>query len=158
MWKTTILVLLLGASLRGMAQSQAQADMTYQYGEADKMTIRVLDSLCGRIRQLYAADTLFLRQFSRAQAAWKAYRDAQMAARFPAYPEPNYYGSMGIMCAAIYARTLTEQRIRDIEPWLQGAKEGDCGSSRLPSSRLPPYQPYDPARIDAIRDKLRRPH
>ena len=64
MWKTTILVLLLGASLRGMAQSQA--DMTYQYGEADKMTIRILDSLCGRIRQLYAGDTLFLRQFSRA--------------------------------------------------------------------------------------------
>jgi hypothetical protein len=150
-----MLVMIFFLSLSGgTAFCQSQAQLTRMYGEASKMTLEKMDSIYQNILKLYAEDTVFIRNFENSQTAWLDYLETALKAQFPDRP-PGYYGSMSSMCASIYSRKIIESRIYEIEKWLEGRKDGDCASSVKSQKNLPPYTPYDPKVIDALRDQVK---
>ena len=97
-----------------------------EYEKADAELNRVYKA----ILEKYKADPLFLEKLRAAQRAWLAYRDAEIAAKYPHADEPRYYGSIFPMCDALYRAQLTQERTRKLREWLDGGEEGDaCGGS-----------------------------
>ena len=97
-----------------------------QFAEADAELNRVYKA----ILEKYKKDPLFIEKLRAAQRAWLAYRDAEIAAKYPHAEEPRYYGSIFPMCDALYRAQLTEERVEKLREWLDGGEEGDaCGGS-----------------------------
>ena len=64
-----------------------------------------------------------------AQDAWKLYRDAEIAARYP-LDEPHAYGSVLSMCQCTYREQLARERTEQLERAFKFV-EGDVCSSTL---------------------------
>lgn len=78
----------------------------------------------------YKEDREFLEKLRNAQHAWLIFRDAELAARFPAGCKQSQYGSIYPMCAAHFLAQRTQERIRQLREWLDGVEEGDvCAGS-----------------------------
>jgi uncharacterized protein YecT (DUF1311 family) len=60
-----------------------------QHKQADQ----VLNTTYATVLKSYAQDAPFLAKFKQAQRAWIAFRDAQLAARFPKSDKQAEYGS-----------------------------------------------------------------
>lgn len=117
---------------------QTQSQLTRISSEADKKAEKRLNSIYQKILKLYSDDTLFVENLKISQQAWLQYRNAEIKAMYPDYP-PGYYGSMLSMCVTSYSKKLTENRIHELEKWLMGSEQGDCGSSIKSKEELPPY-------------------
>jgi hypothetical protein len=127
------------------SHGQSQTDMTVQSGEATKKAEKKLDSIYKSVIKIYSKDTLFIKSFTSAQSFWKKYYNYQVKAMFPNYPDfSDHYGSMMSMCVTSYARTIVEQRIKELEKWLIGDEQGDCDSSVKSEDALPKYDVYIP--------------
>jgi uncharacterized protein YecT (DUF1311 family) len=87
-----------------------------------KKSDKELNSVYQKILKEYASDTLFIKNFKKAQRIWIQYRDAEMEAK---YPHPDEYGSVFPMCYSIVLKNLTEERTKKIKIWLIGIEEGD---------------------------------
>ncbi len=124
---TFVLILL---SLLAFGQTQYGIDQ--QAGKAYQQANKTLDSVYHQIVKEYKADTAFLRNLRVAQRAWIAFRDAQFKMKYPDRPR-GYYGSILPMCESYYREELTNQRIKTLREWLNGADQGDacCGSIRM---------------------------
>ncbi len=118
---------------------QTQSEMTYQSGEKDKKTDKKLTAIYRQIIKVYSSDTFFIKNLKAAEKAWLQYREYQIKARFPDYPD-SHYGSMSSMCVSEYSMKLTEDRIGELEEWLIGEEEGGCSSSVKNKDELPPYK------------------
>lgn len=118
--KYLLLAFALLWAVPSFAQSQmemvksAQAD----YVKADKK----LNQVYNRIQLAYKGDRAFLKDLKQAQLAWIAFRDKQVALR---YPNRADMGSATPMCRFSYIQQLTEQRIAELQQWLDGIPEGD---------------------------------
>jgi uncharacterized protein YecT (DUF1311 family) len=66
-------------------------------------------------------------KLDRAQAAWRAYRDAQVDAMWP-FPERTWYGSVNPMCVADARSVLTKARISELRAMLEPAEYDVCSS------------------------------
>ena len=64
----------------------------------------------------------------KAQQAWLAYREAQLAAEW-SFPSGNNYGSVLRMCQAKEQERLTRLRTRELRSMLHPIKGDCCGSS-----------------------------
>ena len=73
-----------------------------------------LEVILQTIRVRYREDTVFIEHLELSQIAWLAYRDAQMAARYPPR-EDGYYGSMQPSCEATYEEELTRNRVAELK-------------------------------------------
>jgi uncharacterized protein YecT (DUF1311 family) len=93
---------------------------------AEAEMVKVLDSLIRKAEGKPEA----VKKLRRAQAAWEAYRDAQIDAVWP-FPERGSYGSVYRMCFAEVKRQLIETRTRELKSMLE-PKEGDVCSSQWP--------------------------
>lgn len=112
-----------------MDNAQSQAAMTACAGQslsaADKELNQVYQQVLGR----YAKDTVFVAKLKTAQKAWLAFRDAELAARFPDNDKSNY-GSVYPMCADGELEAMTRKRTEELRAWLKGTQEGDvCAGS-----------------------------
>jgi len=76
---------------------------------------------------------LGITQASREQKAWEAYRDAQLAALYPAQ-DISSYGSVYPMCLAILKKRLTEGRIRDLRALITTGEGELCYGYRTPNA------------------------
>lgn len=118
--KYLVLAFMLLCATPSFAQSQmemvkaAQAD----YFKVDKK----LNQVYNRIQLAYKSDKVFLKDLKQAQLAWIAFRDKQVALRYPNRPD---MGSATPMCRFAYIQQLTEQRIAELQQWLDGIPEGD---------------------------------
>jgi uncharacterized protein YecT (DUF1311 family) len=92
-----------------------------------------LNKIYNQILKEYKNDTIFLNKLKTAQKAWIKFRDAQLEARFPSNTQSDkneIYGSVYPMCACIELSKLTEDRIKQLQVWLNGVVEGDvCAGS-----------------------------
>lgn len=105
-------------------ESNACADKQYQVADAE------LNRVYKAVLAKYEKDPLFIEKLRAAQRAWLAFRDAEIAAKYPHAAEGNYYGSIFPMCDALYRERLTRERTEKLREWLDGGEEGDaCGGS-----------------------------
>ena len=99
------------------------------YESADTELNRVYQE----IRKTYKTDQHFLEKLKVSQQTWIKFRDAELAMKYPQAAEE--YGTNYSMCASIYLRDLTLQRIETLKLWLRGHEEGDVchGSVKIGS-------------------------
>ncbi len=117
------------AYLPAFAQTQYEVNTKTcnEYESADQK----LNAVYRQILEKYKSDTAFIAKLKTAQRAWLAFRDAELAAIYPADDKQAEYGSVYLMCSCIELATLTNQRIEQLSGWLLTAKEGDiCRGSR----------------------------
>ena len=112
------------------AQSSSQTVLnqcaTDQLSEVDGKLNRVYQAILSQ----YKEDRDFLEKLRKAQRAWLNFRDAELEARFPAEQKQAHYGSVYPMCAAQFLVQLTQERIKQLQKWLEGLEEGDvCAGS-----------------------------
>lgn len=108
------------------AQSQAAMDACAAQGlsAADKE----LNQVYQQVLKKYTANKVFIAKLKAAQKAWLAFRDAELAARFP--EDKSQYGTAYPMCANNELEAMTRQRTEQLKQWLKGAQEGDvCAGS-----------------------------
>lgn len=107
--------------------SQTQAEMNEEANKNYKKADKELNNVYNAILREYKADTLFIKNFKKAQRIWVQFRDAQMDAK---YPHPNEYGSIFPTCYYMELQELTNERTKQIRIWLTGIEEGDlCSGS-----------------------------
>lgn len=96
-----------------------------------------LNRIYQAILKQYSEDRVFLEKFRKAQRAWLLFRDAELEAKFPENDKQSYYGSVYPMCAARFLAQRTQERIKQLQEWLEGAEEGDlcAGSLRIQSKQ-----------------------
>lgn len=123
------IILALSSSL---VFGQTQYELDRQAGKADRQANKTLDSVYHQIIKQYKADTAFIQNLKLAERAWIKFRDAQFKMKYPDRPA-GYYGSILPMCESNYLEELTEQRMKTLKEWLNGAEQGDacCGSVRM---------------------------
>ncbi|GAB2567159.1 DUF1311 domain-containing protein [Dyella jejuensis] len=92
-----------------------------------------LNQVYRQVLHKYAGDPEFVARLKVAQKAWLAFRDAELAARFP-HSDKSDYGSVYPMCADNELEAMTRKRTDALRAWLKGAAEGDvcAGSYRHP--------------------------
>jgi uncharacterized protein YecT (DUF1311 family) len=112
-----------------MDNAQSQADMTACSSQSLSAADKELNQVYQQVLSKYAKDTVFVTKLKTAQKAWLAFRDAELAARFPDNDKSNY-GSVYPMCADGELETMTRKRTEELRTWLKGTQEGDvCAGS-----------------------------
>jgi uncharacterized protein YecT (DUF1311 family) len=82
-----------------------------------------LDDAHRRLEERHGREPGQAARLREARQAWLRYRDAHLAARFPAADPRVEYGSVYPLCAALVRRDFTRTRARELERW-----PGACGS------------------------------
>lgn len=136
-WKLDVIVamlLLVICSAVALAQTQAATNQEAcdEYTKADDE----LNTIYQKVLREHTADALFLRKMRTAQRAWVAYRDAYLAALYPAADARSEYGSAYPMCRCAALAELTRKRTEELRRRTDGAPEGDvCAGSTRKTSR-----------------------
>lgn len=89
------------------------------------------------IQAKYADSPLFLAKLKLAQQRWLAFRDAELEARMPlaAHADPTAeYGSVYPMCVGQIEAELTQQRVKQLQAWLDGVEEGEMCAGSIKNS------------------------
>ncbi len=73
---------------------------------------------------------MFIASFKKAQRCWITFRDAQLKMKYPDR-EPGYYGSIQPMLKTMYLTELTKDRIKALQPWIDGVQEGDLSGGTV---------------------------
>lgn len=114
------------AAPTGQSQEALDRDGDSNFQAAD----REMNHVYAQVLAKYAGDARFIAHFKAAQRAWLAYRDAEVAARYPAADPAAAYGSVYPMCVDDLKTELTMQRIEALQRWRDGTHEGDvCAGS-----------------------------
>lgn len=114
--------------------AQTQAEMNQCAGSDFKAADAELNRVYKKMQATYNDDPVFLARLREAQRAWILYRDTGLAMVYPPHDEdPNYYGSIGTMCEAMYLEKITRERIATLNQWLEEAAEGDVCSGSVES-------------------------
>lgn len=106
------------------ASAQTQGEMNQDAASELKAADNELNAIYQQILEDYADDEAFIANLKEAQRCWIAFRDAQMKMKYPDR-EPGYYGSIQPMCEAMYLTELTQDRIKTLNMWIEGAEEGN---------------------------------
>ncbi len=106
---------------------QTQLEMNKEAADSLKASEKRLNEVYRKVLKEYSSDTLFIKNFKRAQKSWVQFRNAEMDAK---YPHPENYGSIFPMCYSLELQNLTEERIKKLNTWLVGEEEGtNCSGS-----------------------------
>jgi heat shock protein HslJ/uncharacterized protein YecT (DUF1311 family) len=130
-WKLDVIVamLLLPAfSVAALAQTQAgmNREACGEYTKADAE----LNTIYQQVLRDYKADALFIGKLTAAQRTWIPYRDAHLAALYPAADPRSQYGSVYPACRCAALAEVTRKRTEELRRWTGGAAEGDvCAGS-----------------------------
>lgn len=91
---------------------------------------RQMDAIIDKIKVEYADDQLFLKKLDEAQSAWEAYREAFLLSVYPEEDARAMYGSVFDACWCFRYTAKTEERIKELQMWLDKVEEGDvCSGS-----------------------------
>ncbi len=136
--KRTLAGLALFLSLAGAAhaddaceaktQAEANACEADKYKAADAEMNRVYKAALKRLE----GDKKAIDKLKAAQRAWMAFRDAELAAHFPAGASIQEYGSVVPMCMSSHLADLTRARAQQLSYWAEGVEEGDVCAGSYP--------------------------
>ena len=117
-------MLILSTSISlGQTQGELNFEARRDYQSADS----TLKSVYRSILKTYSTDTLFIKKLKIAQRLWIKFRDAEVKMK---YPDGDSYGSVQPLCVSLYLASLTNDRIKTLQTWLDGIEEGDvCSGS-----------------------------
>lgn len=115
-----------------MDQAQSQTAMNGCALASEKAADAELNRVYRQVLHKHAADQAFLARIKSAQKAWLTFRDAELAARFPAKDKQSQYGSVYPMCASNEIETLTRQRTEALKRWLEDTPEGEVCAGSYP--------------------------
>jgi uncharacterized protein YecT (DUF1311 family) len=126
-----LVILALAESTGSVARpEQTQADMNQAAARELKAAEADMNMLLGDLAGRAAGKSEALTKLTRAQQAWKAYRDAQVEAKWPS-PDRRIYGSVLSMCVAIELANLTRARAAELRK-MATPVEGEACDSRWP--------------------------
>lgn len=111
-------------------KEQTQLELSQAAGKELKAAEAEMTALLGRLMKKGVGKKEAIAKLQRAQTAWKAYRDAQVGAKWP-FPERGQYGSVYPMCAATELTNLTKARVVELQKMLTPI-EGDACNSQWP--------------------------
>ncbi len=120
------LVFLLSAYISsGQTQTQMTSDANGKYISADS----ALNVVYHQVLHMYAKDSTFIENLKGTERLWIQMRNAELKLK---YPDSDKQGSAQAMCTSLYLTDLTNERIKTLRAWLEGAKEGDaCAGSAM---------------------------
>jgi uncharacterized protein YecT (DUF1311 family) len=102
------------------AQRQAMFQKAFQ---ELKQANDTLDTVYQEILDKHQEDKVFMAKFTNAQAAWQAFRDAELEAIFPS-PDKKVYGSLYPVAYAQAKTNLILDRAKQLNQWITGFPEG----------------------------------
>ena len=124
------------AGLSALASCQTQAKNQVEINQCgagnQQAAERELNVAYQAVLKKMAADKEFLVKFRAAQRAWLKWRDAEMAAIYPADNPQSEYGSVFPMCWSAQLAELDRERTRQLRRWIDGVAEGDVCSGSVP--------------------------
>ena len=109
---------------------QTQVELSQAAGKELKSAEAEMTALLGSLMKKAVGKRAAIAKLQRAQTAWKAYRDAQVGAKWP-FPERGQYGSIYPMCATTELTNLTRARVAELKRMLTPI-EGDACNSQWP--------------------------
>lgn len=115
-----------------MDKAASSAQMGACAGADARAADAELDRVYRDVLRRHAKDRVFIAKLRTAQRAWIAFRDAEIAARYPAADPLPAYGDVFPMCAARLREELIRARTAQLRRWLDGVQEGDVCSGSLP--------------------------
>lgn len=104
--------------------AKTQADLTECGSNDYKGAEEALNRTYERLLDKAAGDSVAVEKIKAAQTAWVAFRDAQIAALYPAEEKQTEYGTVFPMCANLASADLTNARTKMLEHMLNPI-EGD---------------------------------
>lgn len=76
----------------------------------------------------YRVERSFVAALRKAQLSWIRYRDAHVESIYPG--DASQYGSINPMCRCTQLATITRERTKILNQWVEGVEEGDvCAGS-----------------------------
>jgi uncharacterized protein YecT (DUF1311 family) len=124
------------AGLSALASCQKQAKNQVEINQCgagnQQVAERELNAAYQAVLKKMAADKVFLVKFRAAQRAWLKWRDAEMAAIYPADNPQSEYGSVFPMCWSAQLAELDRERTRQLRRWIDGVAEGDVCAGSVP--------------------------
>ncbi|WP_378187715.1 lysozyme inhibitor LprI family protein [Aquimarina sp. W85] len=119
--------LILTTSFNTFAQTQTEIN-NEAYADLQKSD-KELNKIYQEVLATYKSDSKFISSLKKSQKIWIKFRDAELEMKYPNYREP-YDNSIHPMCRANYLKELTEDRIKQLQLWLNGIDESDkCSGS-----------------------------
>lgn len=106
------------------AGAQTQLEMNQSAGADLESAEAKMNAAMTRLLALAADKPQSIAKLQRAQAAWRAFRDAHVAAYWPSDAPQSVYGSVHPMCVANELARLTEARAKELQSMLV-REEGD---------------------------------
>jgi uncharacterized protein YecT (DUF1311 family) len=121
---------LLGIGVLASSQeAQAQQPANQQAFEDFQTAEARLDSVYHSILQAYRGDQQFIQKLRQSQEAWRAYRDAEVAMKYPPRAAIDG-GSAPSHCRYRFLADLIWTRISSLKTWLRGMPaDDDCRGS-----------------------------
>lgn len=116
------LVLLIALPITA-AFGQTQSTMNARASRNARRADSTLNAVYHQLQRKYGSDSVALHKLRAAEQAWIAFRDAQVAATYPA-EDKQQYGSVFPMCASALVEELTRARIAQLRQMLRPT-EGD---------------------------------
>jgi len=106
------------------AYAETQVEMTATAcNEMDKADAQ-LNQVYKKVLAKYQNDQMFINKFITAQKKWIAFRDAYADSMY--IPEnKESYGSVFPMCHCAFLQNITNDRVKQLQVWLNGIEEGD---------------------------------
>jgi len=114
---------------------QSQSDLNQSADDALARANREMNSMMQKIIKQNASDKVFVARLRASQRAWIAFRDAEIAARFPLAKGQDAqfeYGTVYPMCVENELLGLTQDRIQQLKQWLTPEPEGDVCEGSWP--------------------------
>jgi uncharacterized protein YecT (DUF1311 family) len=114
----------VGKEKNAQTQMQLNKEACDDYKKADVE----MNGAYQTILREYRGEPSFVAVLRKAQLAWIRYRDAHVESIYPG--EASQYGSVNPMCRCTQLATLTRERTKMLNQWVEGVEEGDvCAGS-----------------------------
>ncbi len=110
--------------------ARTQADLTECAGNDNKSADDELNRTYQELLKKAAGDPVAVPKIRAEQRAWVAFRDAHIAALYPAEDKQQDYGTVYLMCVSLVLRDLTRERTKMLKEMLNPV-EGDVCAGGL---------------------------
>ncbi len=108
---------------------QTQFDLNVEADHSLRSAEQKMTTVLSQLRARASVDPDALALLDKAQLAWVAYRDAQLAVMWPSPEKQAKYGTVFPMCFSYASAALTNRRTTELELMLK-RDEGDvCGNA-----------------------------
>jgi uncharacterized protein YecT (DUF1311 family) len=127
--KKIIVFAMLNLSLILSAQSEMVNESMERF---DKLS-KELTEIISQIEIIYAGNDSFLEALHASQDAWEYFQDMHIEMLFIGEDKKSIYGSLVYKCIFDERSKLIQERIYQLEQWLEGVPEGDLciGTRRM---------------------------